>query len=54
MIEDVEYNVDVLPDSYFTKAAMRVSDKINNGKADVLPPSKYVDLIETLGGGGGS
>ena len=36
LIEDVEDGVDELPDSYFTKAAARVFDKIYNGKAGVL------------------
>ena len=30
---------------------MRVFDKIDNGKAGVIPSSKFVDLIETLGDG---
>ena len=51
MIEDVEYDVDELPYSYFSKAAARVFDRIDNGKDGVLPSSKFVDLIETLGEG---
>ena len=34
--------------SYFTKATMRVFDKIDNGKAGVLPSSKPADLIEII------
>ena len=37
MIEDVEYDIDELPDSDFPKASARVSDKIDNGKAGFLP-----------------
>ena len=37
MIEDVEDDMDELPDSDFTKAAARVVDEINNGKAVFLP-----------------
>ena len=49
VIEDVEDDVDELPDSYFSKAASRVFDKIDHGKYGFLPPSKFVDFIETLG-----
>ena len=45
MIEYVEDDVDELPDSYFSKAAARVFDKIYNGKAVVLPLTKFVDLF---------
>ena len=51
MIEDVEDNVDRLPHSDFSKSAMRVFDEIDHWKADVLPQSKFVDFIETLGVG---
>ena len=51
MTEDVEDDVYDLPGSSFSKAAARVFDKIDNGKAGVLPYSKFVDLIETIGGG---
>ena len=51
MIEDVEYDVDELPDSDFAKAAAIIFDKRDNGKYCVLPSSKFVDLIETLGEG---
>ena len=37
MIEDVEDDMDELPDSYFTKAAARVVDEINNRKSVFLP-----------------
>ena len=36
VIEDVEDDVDELPDSDFSKSAARVFDKIDNGKAGVL------------------
>ena len=51
VIEDVEDDVDDLPDSDFSKSAARVFDKIDNRKYGVLPLSKFVDLIETLGKG---
>ena len=51
VIEDLEDDVDELPDSDSAKAAARVFDEIDNGKAGVLPSSKFVDLIETLGEG---
>ena len=54
MIEDMEDDVDELPDSDFSKAAVIIFDRIDNGKDGALPLSKYVELIETLGGGGGS
>ena len=48
VIEDVEDDVDELPDSDFSKSAARVFYEIDNRKADVLPFSNFVDLIETL------
>ena len=51
MIEDVEDDVNELPGSDFSKNATGVFDKIYNGEDGVLPSSKFVDLIETLGGG---
>ena len=48
VIEDVEYDADELPDSYSAKAVAILFDKIYNGKACVLPLSKFVKLIETL------
>ena len=51
MIEYVEDGVDELPGSDFSKAAAIISDKIYNGKYGVLPSSKFVDLIGTLGDG---
>ena len=51
MIQYVEDDVDELPDSDFSKASARVFNKIENGKDGVLPSSKFVDLIETLGEG---
>ena len=49
VIEDVEDDVDKLPDSDFSKSAVRVSDNIDIGKAVVLTFSMFVDLVETLG-----
>ena len=49
LIEDVEYDLDELPDSDFAKATARLFDKIDHGKYGFLPPSKFVDFIETLG-----
>ena len=51
VIEDVEDDVDELLYSYFSDAFKRVFDEIDNGEASVLPSSKFVDLIETLGFG---
>ena len=51
VIEDVEDDVDELPDSDFDKAAAIVFDKIDHRKDGVLLSSKFVDLIETLGEG---
>ena len=51
VVEDVEDDVDELLDSDFSKAAAIVFDKIDNGKDGVLPSSKFVELIETLGEG---
>ena len=36
MIEDVEDDVDELPDSDFAKSATKIFDKIDNGKSGVL------------------
>ena len=36
-IEDVEDDVDKFTDSYFSKSASRVFDKIDHGKDGVLP-----------------
>ena len=47
----MEAGLDELPDSDFSKATARIFDKINNWKYGVLPSSKFVDLIETLGEG---
>ena len=51
VMEDVEYDVDEITDSDFSKATARVFDKIDNGKDGVLPSSKFVDLIKPLGEG---
>ena len=47
----MEDDVDELPDSDFSKSATRVFDKIDNRKDGVLPSSKSVDVIETIGEG---
>ena len=41
-------DVDELPDSDFSKSAARLFDKIDNGKAGVIPSLKFVEFIETL------
>ena len=51
MTEDVEDNVDEIPDSEFSYAVAIVFHKIDNGNDGVLPLSKIVDFIETLGEG---
>ena len=51
VMEDVEDDINELPDSDFSKAAAREFYKIYNGKDGVLPSSKFVDLIEILGEG---
>ena len=51
VIESVEDSVDKFPDSYFSKAATRVFNKIDNGKDGIIPSSKSVDLIEKVGYG---
>ena len=48
VIEHVKDYVDELPHSDFSKAATILFDKIDNGKAGVLPLSKFVYLIEML------
>ena len=40
MVEDVEDDVDEIPDSDFSKAAARVFDNIDNGRDVFLPSSK--------------
>ena len=47
----MEDDVYELPDTYFSKAAAIIFDKIDNGKDGVIPPSMFVDLIEILGEG---
>ena len=49
LIEEVEDDVYEPPHSYFSKASTRVFDQLDNGKAGHLLPSKFVDLIKTLG-----
>ena len=43
----IEYELYELLDSDFSKAAARLFDKIDNGKAGVIPLSKFVEFIET-------
>ena len=47
VIKYMEDNIDELPDSYSSKASVRLFDEIYNRKSGVLPSSRYVDLIET-------
>ena len=58
MIEDVEDNVNELPDSDFSKVAAIVFDKLDNGKDRVFSSSKFADLVRLAfmarWGGGGS
>ena len=49
--EDMEDDLDELPDSDCVKSVAIVFDKIDNKKDVVLPSSIFVDLIETLGEG---
>ena len=49
MIEYMEDAVYELPGSNLAKSAAIVFYKIDNGKDGVLPLSKFVDLLETLG-----
>ena len=42
MIKDVEDDVDELPGPDCSKVAARVFDKIDHGKAGVIPLSKFV------------
>ena len=51
VMEEVEYDVDELPDSYFSKSTTVIFDKKDNGKDGAILSSKFVDLIETLGEG---
>ena len=48
-IDDVEYEVDELPDSDFAKSPARVFDKIDKGNDGILPSPIFFDFIETLG-----
>ena len=47
----MEDDVDELPDLDFANAAAIIFDEIDNGKDGVLPSSRFVDLIGTLGKG---
>ena len=42
MVQYVEYDVDELPDSYFSKDAAIIFDNIYNGKDVVLPLPKFL------------
>ena len=48
VIKDVEDDINELPGSIFYKSAALLFDKIDIGKAGVLPLSKFVDFIETI------
>ena len=43
LIKDVEDYIDEIPYSYFSKAAVRIFDKIYNGRYGVLPSSISLD-----------
>ena len=49
VIEYVEHEIYELPDSDYIKSAARVFDEIYNGKAGVLPKSKFLTLLKHLG-----
>ena len=49
MIEDVEDGIDELPYLDFSIATARVFGKIDHRNYGVIPLSKFVALIETLG-----
>ena len=49
VIEDMEDEVDELPDLYFPRASAILFDEIYHGNYGVLPSSKFVEFIETLG-----
>ena len=51
VIEDVEDDIDELPDSDFSRATVRLFYEIDNVKAGLLPSSKFGDLIEIIGVG---
>ena len=51
VIEDVEDDIDELPDSDFSRATVRLFYEIDNGKAGLLPSSKFGDLIQIIGVG---
>ena len=48
MIEDVEYDIDELTNSYFSKAAAIIFDEVDHWEDVVLQSSNSVDLIEIL------
>ena len=48
--EDMEDDLDEIPDSDCVKAVAIAFDKMDNKKVVVLPSSIFVDLVETLGG----
>ena len=50
-MEDVEDDIDELPNSDFSRATVRLFDEIDNGEAGLLPSSKFGDLIEIIGVG---
>ena len=51
VIEDMEDGIDELPDSDFSRATVRLFYEIDNGKAGLLPSSKFGDSIQIIGVG---
>ena len=49
VIEDAEYDIDELPDSYFSRATVILFYEIDNGKAGLILSSKFGDLIQIIG-----
>ena len=49
MIEYLEDDVDEIIDSFFSKVATIIFDKIDNRKYGFFPSSKFFDFIKTLG-----
>ena len=47
----MEDDIDELPDSDFYRGTVRLFYEIDNGKAGLLPSSKFGDLIEIIGVG---
>ena len=51
VIEDVGDDIDEPHDSDFSRATVRLFYEMDNGKAGLLPSSKFGDLIEIIGVG---